>query len=228
VPDTTHQRVVAGEALYYRYPGSVAADDVLCGASLAVAAGEIVLLRGHSGSGKTTLLSVLAGLLSPARGTVTVTGVDLGRLDRGARARLRLAKVGFVFQRFQLIAALRARENVELLLRAGGISPRDARRRSLETLDALGLGAKAERYPRELSGGEQQRVGIARALAKRPAVVFADEPTSSLDSSSGAEATALLCGLARTNGAAVVIASHDERIAPFVDRIVSVTDGRCE
>jgi putative ABC transport system ATP-binding protein len=219
--------VVAGDALYYRYPGSVAADDVLHGASLAVAAGEIVLVRGHSGSGKTTLLSVLAGLLSPARGTVTVTGTDLGALDRGARARLRLAKVGFVFQRFQLIAALRARENVELVLRAGGVAPRDARRRSLETLDALGLGAKAERYPRELSGGEQQRVGIARALAKCPAVIFADEPTSSLDSSSGAEATALLCALARGNGAAVVIASHDERIAPFVDRIVSVADGRC-
>jgi putative ABC transport system ATP-binding protein len=227
VPDAKHARIVKADALYYRYPGSVGADDVLRGASLEVAAGEIVLLRGHSGSGKTTLLSLMAGLLSPARGTVTLAGTDLGGLDRGARARLRLATVGFVFQRFQLIAALRARENVELLLRAGGMPARDARARAHETLDALGIGAKAERYPRELSGGEQQRVGIARALAKRPAVVFADEPTSSLDSSSGAEATRLLCSLARTNGAAVVIASHDERIAPFVDRIASVADGRC-
>ena len=217
---------MAGTALRYRYPGSVA-DDVLRGASLEVAGGEIVLLRGHSGSGKTTLLSVLAGLLSPAAGSVTLTGVDLGGLDRGARARLRLAQVGFVFQRFQLIAALRVRENVELVLRAAGIPARDARLRALETLDALGIGVKAERYPRELSGGEQQRVGIARALVKRPAVVFADEPTSSLDSTSGAEATALLCGLARAHGAAVVIASHDERIAPFVDRVVAVADGRC-
>jgi putative ABC transport system ATP-binding protein len=219
--------VVAGTGLRYRYPGSVATDDVLRDASLAVAAGEIVLLRGHSGSGKTTLLSVLAGLLTPTHGTVTVNGTDLGRLDRGERARLRLATVGFVFQRFQLIGALRARENVELVLRAGGTSSRDARARALETLAALGLGEKAERYPRELSGGEQQRVGIARALAKRPAVIFADEPTSSLDSASGAEATALLCELARTAGTAVVIASHDERIVPHADRVVPVADGRC-
>ncbi len=227
MPDTVGAPVVAGEALCYRYPGSIAAGDVLRGASLEVAGGEIVLLRGHSGSGKTTLLSVLAGLLSPAGGSVRLTGIDLGGLDRGARARLRLVAVGFVFQRFHLISALRARENVELVLRAGGLSARDARVRAMETLAALGIGAKAERYPRELSGGEQQRVGIARALAKRPAVVFADEPTSSLDSSSGAEATALLCGLARTHGAAVVIASHDERIVPFVDRVVAVADGRC-
>jgi putative ABC transport system ATP-binding protein len=219
--------VVAGTGLHYRYPGSVATDDVLRDASLAVAAGEIVLVCGHSGSGKTTLLSVLAGLLTPTHGAVIVNGTDLGGLDRAARARLRLATIGFVFQRFQLIGALRARENVELVLRAGGASSRDARTRARETLDALGIGGKAERYPRELSGGEQQRVGIARALAKRPAVIFADEPTSSLDSTSGAEATALLCGLARTTGTAVVIASHDERIAPHADRVVTVADGRC-
>jgi putative ABC transport system ATP-binding protein len=227
VPETTRARVVAGDALCYRYPRSVATDDVLREASLEVAAGEIVLLRGHSGSGKTTLLCVLAGLLTPTRGAVSVDGTDLSGLDRAGRARLRLATVGFVFQRFQLIAALRARENVELVLRAGGVSSREARERALETLAALGLGGKADRYPRELSGGEQQRVGIARALAKRPAVIFADEPTSSLDSSSGADATALLCGLARTAGTAVVIASHDERIAPHADRVVTVADGRC-
>jgi putative ABC transport system ATP-binding protein len=227
VPEATAARVVAGEALCYRYPGSVVTGDVLREASIAVAAGEIVLLRGHSGSGKTTLLCVLAGLLTPTRGAVTMNGTDLETLDRSGRARLRLAAVGFVFQRFQLIGALRARENVELVLRAGGLAARDARERALETLAALGLGEKSERYPRELSGGEQQRVGIARALAKRPAVIFADEPTSSLDSGSGAEATALLCGLARTAGTAVVIASHDERIAPHADRVVTVADGRC-
>ena len=227
MPETLPSAVVAGAGLRYRYPGSGATGDVLSDASLTVAPGEIVLLHGHSGSGKTTLLCVLAGLLTPASGTVAVNGTDLGRLDRAGRARLRLATVGFVFQRFQLIGALRVRENVELVLRAGGASSRDARARALETLGALGLGGKADRYPRELSGGEQQRVGIARALAKRPAVVFADEPTSSLDSAAGADATALLCGLARTAGAAVLIASHDERIAPHADRVVTVADGRC-
>jgi putative ABC transport system ATP-binding protein len=219
--------VVAGSGLYYRYAQGASGDDVLRGAALDVAAGEIVLLRGHSGSGKTTLLSVLAGLLRPARGTVTLTGTDLARLDRAARARLRLDAVGFVFQRFHLIAALRARENVELVLRAGGVAPREARARALATLDALGLAGKTERFPRELSGGEQQRVGIARAIAKRPAIIFADEPTSSLDSAAGAEATALLCDLARGGGSAVLIASHDERITPYVDRVVPVADGRC-
>ena len=225
--ETRPSAVVAGTGIRYRYSGGIASGDVLRDASLAVAPGEIVLLRGHSGSGKTTLLCVLAGLLTPASGAVTVNGTDLGTLDRAGRARLRLATVGFVFQRFQLIGALRVRENVELVLRAGGASPGDARARALEALDALGVGGKAERYPRELSGGEQQRVGIARALAKRPAVVFADEPTSSLDSAAGADATALLCGLARTAGAAVLIASHDERIAPHADRVVTIADGRC-
>ena len=224
--DARDAAVVAADDLHYRYPRG-ANEEALRGASLAVDAGEIVLLRGHSGSGKTTLLCVLAGLLTAQRGTVRVGGADLATLDAAARTRLRLDRFGFVFQRFALIAALQARENVELVLRAGGASARDARARTLATLEALGLGGKAERFPRELSGGEQQRVAIARALAKRPSIVFADEPTSSLDSVSGMEATKLLCRLARDDRAAVVIASHDDRILPFVDRVVEVTDGRC-
>jgi putative ABC transport system ATP-binding protein len=218
--------LVAAESLRYRYPRA-ANEEALRGASIDVTAGEIVLLRGHSGSGKTTLLCALAGLLTPQHGTVRIDGVDLATLDTAARTRLRLERFGFVFQRFALIAALRARENVELVLRAAGVSASEARRRADETLDALGLAGKADRLPHELSGGEQQRVGIARALAKRPAIVFADEPTSSLDSAGGTEAARLLCRLAREDRAAVVIASHDERIAPFVDRVVEVTDGRC-
>ena len=226
MPDTTHPPVVAADAVYYRYPGSVAADDVLRGASLDVAAGEIVLLRGHSGSGKTTLLSVLAGLLSPARGTVTVTGADLGGLDRGARARLRLAKVGFVFQRFQLIAALRARENVELVLRAGGVSPRDARRRALETLDALGLGAKAERYPRELSGGEQQRVSIARAVVNHPPLLVCDEPTGNLDPDTSVGIMQLLYRINRA-GTTILMVTHDrEMVDKMRKRVIALEDGR--
>ena len=224
--DLRDAAVIAAHDLHYRYPRA-ASEEALRGASLTVDAAEIVLLRGRSGSGKTTLLCVLAGLLTAQRGTVRVGGADLAALDAAARTRLRLDRFGFVFQRFALIAALRARENVELVLRAGGASPRDARTRTLATLEALGVGAKAERLPRELSGGEQQRVAIARALAKRPSIVFADEPTSSLDSTSGMEAARLLCRLARDDRAAVVIASHDDRIVPFVDRIVEVADGRC-
>jgi putative ABC transport system ATP-binding protein len=218
--------LVAAESLRYHYPRA-ANEEALRGASIDLAAGEIVLLRGHSGSGKTTLLCALAGLLTPQQGTVRIEGVDLATLDAVARTRLRLDRFGFVFQRFALIAALRARENVELVLRAAGISASEARSRADETLDALGLATKAERLPHELSGGEQQRLGIARALAKRPAIVFADEPTSSLDSAGGTEAARLLCRLAREDRAAVVIASHDERIVPFVDRVVEVIDGRC-
>jgi len=224
--DVRDAAVISAHDLHYRYPRA-ASEEALRGASLAVDAGEIVLLRGHSGSGKTTLLCVLAGLLTAQRGSVRVSGVDLASLDAGARTRLRLDRFGFVFQRFGLIAALQARENVELVLRAGGASAREARTRTLATLEALGLAGKAERFPRELSGGEQQRVAIARALAKRPSIVFADEPTSSLDSTSGMEAARLLCRLAREDRAAVVIASHDDRIVPFVDRIVEVADGRC-
>jgi putative ABC transport system ATP-binding protein len=225
--DARDGAVISAHDLHYRYP-RVANEEALRGASIEIGAGEIVLLRGRSGSGKTTLLSVLAGLLTAQRGTVRVDGVDLAALDAAARTRLRLERFGFVFQRFALIAALQARENVELVLRAAGASPRDARIRTIEAFEALGLdAAKAQRLPRELSGGEQQRVAIARALAKRPSIVFADEPTSSLDSVNGMEATRLLCRLAREDRAAVAIASHDERIVPFVDRIVEVTDGRC-
>jgi putative ABC transport system ATP-binding protein len=218
--------LVEARALEYRYP-LAASEPALRGASLDVAAGEIVLLRGHSGSGKTTLLCALSGLLTVQRGSIRIDGVDLASLGAASRARLRLEAFGFVFQRFALIAALRARENVEIVLRAGGLNAREARTRAVAALDALGIGAKAERFPAELSGGEQQRVAIARALAKRPSIVFADEPTSSLDSASGMEATRLLCDVAREDRAAVVIASHDDRITPFVDRVVEIADGRC-
>ncbi|HEX3467829.1 MAG TPA: ABC transporter ATP-binding protein [Candidatus Elarobacter sp.] len=223
MPDAT---LIEARELRYRYPRA-ARDEALRGASLRVAAGEIVLLRGHSGSGKTTLLCVLSGLLTAQQGSVRIDGVDLATMDAAARTRLRLERFGFVFQRFALIAALRARENVELVLRAAGATAHDARAQATATLEALGIGAKVDRLPAELSGGEQQRVAIARALAKRPSIVFADEPTSSLDSASGMEAARLLCALARDENAAVVIASHDDRIAPLADRVVEVTDGRC-
>ena len=218
--------LIEARDLRYGYPGSHG-EDALRGASLKVVAGEIVLLRGHSGSGKTTLLCVLSGLLTPSDGSVRIDGVDLGALGPAARTRLRLDRFGFVFQRFALISALRARENVELVLTAGGMPSRDARQHATAQLAALGIGSKAERLPAELSGGEQQRVAIARALAKRPSIVFADEPTSSLDRASGMEAARLLCAVARDEHAAVVIASHDDRIAPLVDRVVEVIDGRC-
>ena len=197
---------------------------VLTDIDLSVAEGELVSVLGPSGAGKTTLLRLIAGLEAPSGGRISWDGRDLAGVAVHERS------FGLMFQDYALFPHRDVFDNVAfgLRMRGEGATAGAVRARVEEVLALVGLPGMEHRSVDRLSGGEQQRVGIARALAKRPAVIFADEPTSSLDSSSGAEATALLCGLARTNGAAVVIASHDERIAPFVDRIVSVADGRCE
>jgi putative ABC transport system ATP-binding protein len=217
---------IAGEALVFEYKTEAGLVPVLRGASLDAAPGEVLLVSGPSGSGKTTLLTVLAGMLTPSSGRVRIEGNDIGDLGRAQRSKLRLNRLGFVFQGFNLIRAMNASENVELVLRARGLSPQESRRIARETFERLGIADKLQRRPMQLSGGEQQRVAIARALAGAPAVVLADEPTSSLDSENGAGVIRLLCELARERGSAVVITSHDQRIAPFADRVVSISDGR--
>ncbi|HUR81421.1 MAG TPA: ABC transporter ATP-binding protein [Thermoanaerobaculia bacterium] len=187
------------------------------GVSLDVARGEMVLIIGPNGSGKTTLLSMLGGLVRPTRGSVRVDGqlVDHDLED------FRLHKVGFVFQTFRLLDALSVRENVQLVLDLAH-SPRNTD----DLLDRAGALHLAGRNVRALSGGEKQRVAIARALANDPAVVLADEPTGSLDSAAGEAAIALLHEAARKDGRAVVIVSHDTRIAAHADRVVRMVDGR--
>jgi putative ABC transport system ATP-binding protein len=215
--------VVVGTGLWKEYADGAVVHAV-SEVSLTIAAGEIVLIVGPNGSGKTTLLSLLAGLLRPTRGDVSHDGRSLRALSDRELSRFRLERVGFVFQQFRLLDALSARENVQLVLEMAG--RRGARGLADELLKRTGAGNIADRSPRVLSGGEKQRVAIARALANEPAVIFADEPTGSLDSAAGEAAIRLLRDAASRDGRAVVIASHDPRITGFADRILEMRDGR--
>ena len=189
-------------------------------------AGEIVLIMGPSGSGKTTLLSMLGGLLRPSSGTIEVDGVDIATLDEQELPPFRARRFGFIFQDFNLLAALTAEENVAVALNLGGIRGSDAQARSQDLLQALGLEKRLSFSPEELSGGDKQRVAIARAVANNPAVVFADEPTANLDSAHGAETMRLLRQLAKEHGTTVVIVSHDQRLREIADRVLWLEDGR--
>jgi len=196
------------------------------GIDLEARAGEIVLVMGPSGSGKTTLLTMIGGLLHPTEGGIEIDGVDVTKLGRRELARFRRQTVGFVFQTFNLLEALSARENVELALNVGGTVGRSARLRAIELLVAAGLEERLEFRSRELSGGEKQRVSIARALANRPRLLLADEPTANLDSRHGREVMELLRSLAGEERCGVVAVSHDERLKSIADRVLWLEDGR--
>jgi len=202
------------------------AVEVLHGVTLAVGAGEFVLLKGPSGSGKTTLLAVGGGILTPEAGVVHIGGYRLHERSRAEDRRRRGAAVGFVFQRSNLLPHLTVRENVLLMGRIAGQSAGDTLSQAEELLERLGLGALGRRYPRELSGGEEQRVAVARALVHRPGVILADEPTGNLDGKSGQAVAESLAALARQRGAAVVVATHDPRIEPFASRTIRIEDGK--
>ncbi len=194
--------------------------------SIELATGQVALLMGPSGSGKSTLLAMLSGLLHPDRGQVLALGQDLWAMSDRERERFRLRHVGFVFQGYNLFAALTARQQLEMVVRWGeGASARDARRRADEMLSLLGLGKKAHLRPTELSGGEKQRVAIGRALIKDPNFCFADEPTSALDWAHGEQVIELLRAGAHERGAMVLIVAHDARIVPYVDRVFHLEDG---
>jgi putative ABC transport system ATP-binding protein len=189
--------------------------------------GELVAVVGPSGSGKSTLGALIAGIDRPTSGSLVVDGVRIDRLSDDRLARWRGGNVGIVFQDFHLLPTLDARENVELALRFADRSGsrRERRTRSIDALRAVGLDAKATRLPAQLSGGEQQRVAVARALVTRPRLIVADEPTGSLDQESGAAVFDLLVGVA-TAGTTVVLITHDDRFAVRADRVVSMLDGR--
>jgi putative ABC transport system ATP-binding protein len=197
----------------------------LRGASVVVGRGEILAIMGPSGSGKSTLLHCLAGIFSPDRGEVWFDGNRLDTLDEAARTRLRRTAFGFVFQFGQLVPELTAADNVALPLLLNRMRRRTAYQTADTWLDKLGVGDKGGRRTGELSGGEAQRVAIARALALNPKVVFADEPTGSLDSLTGEKVMDLLVSLAREQGTTVVIVTHDARVAAYADRVVMVRDG---
>jgi len=197
----------------------------LRGASVAVAGGEILAIMGPSGSGKSTLLHCLAGIFTPDRGEVWFDGSRLDTMSEADRTRLRRTAFGFVFQFGQLVPELTAADNVALPLLLNRVSRRAAYKSAGSWLDRLGLGDKGGRRTGELSGGEAQRVAIARALGLGPALIFADEPTGSLDSLTGEKVMELLVGLAREGGTTVVLVTHDARVAAYADRVVLVRDG---
>jgi putative ABC transport system ATP-binding protein len=195
-------------------------DDV----SFSIAAGERVAIVGASGSGKSTLLALMAGLDTPSDGRVLLDGAPLSTLDEDGRAKVRGAKVGFVFQSFQLLPSLTALENVMLPLELRGDA--DAAGPAKQILDKVGLGERLNHYPRQLSGGEQQRVALARAFVTRPALLFADEPTGNLDTRTGQAIIELLFGLNADAGTTLVLVTHDEHLAERCDRILRLDAGR--
>jgi putative ABC transport system ATP-binding protein len=197
----------------------------LRGADLMVDRGEVVAVMGPSGSGKSTLLHCLAGILTPDAGAVTFDGIRVDQLDERARTELRRRRFGFVFQFGQLVPELCAAENVALPLLLDGRPRRPALHEAGEWLDRLGIGDLGIRRPGELSGGEAQRVALARALVIGPEVVFADEPTGSLDSLAGERVMELLVDSARSHDATVLLVTHEPRVAAYADREVVVRDG---
>ena len=212
-----------------RVTGPSGPITILSGVDLQVAQGEAVAIVGASGSGKSTLLGLLAGLDRATTGSVELCSEDLGPLDEDGRAALRAGRVGFVFQNFQLIPTLTARENVLLPLELTNVgSPRQARATADSALERVGLTQRRGHYPRQLSGGEQQRVAIARAFAPGPAVLFADEPTGNLDEATGARIIDLLFELRKDSGAALILVTHDTALARRCDRRLSMIAGRLE
>jgi putative ABC transport system ATP-binding protein len=196
------------------------------GVDLRLAAGEIVLIMGPSGSGKTTLLSMLGALLRPSEGEIRLAGVPITELTERDLPALRAERIGFIFQDFNLMPSLTARENVEVALNVAGVRGARAHERATSLLEELGLRERLDFLPEHLSGGEKQRVAIARALANDPDLILADEPTANLDSSIGREVMRRLREIAKRREQSVLIVSHDDRIREFVDRVLWLEDGR--
>jgi putative ABC transport system ATP-binding protein len=216
--------VLAAEGLGKQVSSPEGTLAILSGVSLAIARGETVAIMGASGAGKSTLLALLAGLDEPTSGRVQLAGNELTALDEDGRAAVRARHVGFVFQSFHLVPSLTALENVMLPLELVGRA--DARPAALEVLDRVGLAGRVGHYPRQLSGGEQQRVAIARAFVTRPDVLFADEPTGNLDTTTGERIMDLLFGLNAATGATLVLVTHDRSLASRCGRLIRLDAGR--
>ena len=200
--------------------------EVLRGVSIEVAEGEMVSIVGASGAGKTTLLQIVGTLMQPDEGSVRIAGTDIGGIDDDRLSRFRNRHIGFVFQFHHLLPEFTALENVMMPALIGGVSRKEAESRAKELLDMVNLALRASHKPSALSGGEQQRAAIARALINRPSVVLADEPTGNLDTKNRDEIYALLGDVRREFGQTIVIVTHDERLAAQTDRKIEMSDGR--
>lgn len=193
--------------------------------NLKILKGEICCILGASGSGKSTLLNMIAGLEKPSRGSVYIAGHNISKMSEKKLAILRQKYLGFVFQAYNLLPSLTAQENVALPLMFKGVSRRKRDKAAAVMLKSVGLGDRAKHKPKEMSGGQQQRTGIARAFVARPAVVLADEPTGNLDSKTTTEVMELILGIARKHNQTLIIVTHDRTIADYTDRIITLGDG---
>jgi putative ABC transport system ATP-binding protein len=217
--------VLSARELRKDYPMDGEAVHALRGVSLAIDRGEYAAIAGPSGSGKSTLLQLIGGIDAPTSGTVEVMGTPLQSLSDRDLTRLRLTRLGFIFQRFHLLPVLTARENVELPMAEAGVRGPERRVRAAELLDYVGLGSRANHRATQLSGGEMQRVAIARALANRPALILADEPTGELDATTGQEILDLFQRL-NADGTTLVVVTHDDRLAAQAGRVIHMLDGK--
>jgi len=216
--------MISVRALSMRLASGGREVNVLTDVSLDVPAGQFLAIAGPSGSGKSTLLGLIAGLDQPTGGRIEVSGVEISGLDEDALARFRRDHVGYVFQSFHLLPTLTAQENVAVPLELAGEA--GAAARATELLAEVGLAERAHHYPVQLSGGEQQRVAVARAMARRPPLLLADEPTGNLDSATGKQIIDLLVGMNRRFGSTLVLVTHDTALAAHADRVVTLRDGR--
>jgi putative ABC transport system ATP-binding protein len=216
--------MISVQDLSMRLVSGDVAVDVLTDISLEVPAGQFLAIAGPSGSGKSTLLGLIAGLDQPTAGRITVTGVEITRLSEDELARFRRDTIGFVFQSYHLIPTLTALENVAVPLELAG--ERNALERARTLLTEVGLRERAHHYPVQLSGGEQQRVAVARAACRQPRVLLADEPTGNLDSATGKQIIELLVALNRNLGSTLVLVTHDSALAAYADRVVTLRDGQ--
>jgi putative ABC transport system ATP-binding protein len=217
--------MISIEDIHKSYLMGKEAVPALRGVSLEIERGDFVCLMGPSGSGKTTLLNIIGGLDEPSRGHVTIEGENLVALSENELAHLRLQKIGFIFQNYNLLANFTARENVESPMVLAKVNRKERRERTLNLLEKVGLADRAHHYPSELSGGQQQRVAIARALANDPPILIGDEVTGDLDSESGLAIMKLLAQLNK-EGMTIVYVTHDSRMAEFAERLIRLYDGK--
>ena len=219
------ESIISTEDLSRVFGSGETAVTAVNAVNLEVPQGELMAVVGRSGSGKTTLLNLLSGLDRPTNGKVMFHGRDLSTLSESDLVELRRRKIGFVFQSFGLMPLLSAQENVELPLHISGVSWRERRRRAMASLDLVGLGSRARHRPYELSGGEQQRVSIARALVTGPEAIFADEPTGELDTTTALSIGSILKDVVKESKATIIIATHDLTLAGICDSVIQIADG---
>ncbi|MDM7321445.1 MULTISPECIES: ABC transporter ATP-binding protein [Fervidobacterium] len=225
-PNEMKEIIVKAENLSKIYGSGSSKVVALDSVNLEIYKGEIVAILGPSGSGKTTLLNLLAGLDVPTSGTIVIDGQEITKMSEEEKAKFRAKNMGFIFQFFNLIPVLTAVENVELPLLLNKVPVVDARKRALELLELMGISHRKDAYPSQLSGGEQQRVSIARALSTTPKIIWADEPTGALDVKNGEQIKKLIIELNREFGTTFVIVTHDQSVAQIANRIMRMESGR--